>query len=226
MKRALAALMLIAAVAPLPGAAHRCGVPACQRRLGERRTDPVGRQRAGRGPGRIGRYLPELQVYEPAFLFAADSSGWRMASDSLLAVHQQRWKWDLAWRNVPHLRRHVLRAAPGSTDSRGKAGQALVQSRGRLGAGHHGAAAAGALRCAQSPGSRPRGRGAGARGHEGRNRVPDLRGRVRLRDAGAVLGRRVGIPTGARLDPGLAFAPCAWGSSSPVPATSSAPSSG
>jgi tetratricopeptide (TPR) repeat protein len=42
------------------------------------------------------RKVPEFQVWEPTFLFAADSSGWTMESDSLLKIHQNRWGWDVA----------------------------------------------------------------------------------------------------------------------------------
>jgi len=45
---------------------------------------------------RIGHYVPELQVWETAFLFPIDSSGWRLESDSLIRIHQQRWHWDFA----------------------------------------------------------------------------------------------------------------------------------
>jgi len=45
---------------------------------------------------RIGKYVPGLQVWETAFIFPVDSSGWRLESDSLVRMHQQRWNWDLA----------------------------------------------------------------------------------------------------------------------------------
>jgi len=35
-------------------------------------------------------------VWDPVFLFSADSAGWQMGSDSLLLIHKNRWKWDYA----------------------------------------------------------------------------------------------------------------------------------
>jgi len=37
-----------------------------------------------------------FQIWEPAFLFPIDSSGWELESDSLLERHQARWKWNAA----------------------------------------------------------------------------------------------------------------------------------
>jgi tetratricopeptide (TPR) repeat protein len=42
------------------------------------------------------RKVPDFQVWEPTFLFAVDSSGWSMDSDSLLKLHQNKWGWDVA----------------------------------------------------------------------------------------------------------------------------------
>jgi tetratricopeptide (TPR) repeat protein len=38
--------------------------------------------------------LSGFQVWEPAFLFSADSTGWTMESDSLLKQNWNRWGWD------------------------------------------------------------------------------------------------------------------------------------
>ncbi|HEX7510399.1 MAG TPA: tetratricopeptide repeat protein, partial [Chitinivibrionales bacterium] len=38
----------------------------------------------------------EIRMWDPAFLFVVDSSGWTMASDSLLRIHWTRWEWDAA----------------------------------------------------------------------------------------------------------------------------------
>jgi Flp pilus assembly protein TadD, contains TPR repeats len=40
--------------------------------------------------------LSGFQVWEPAFLFSADSTGWTMESDSLLKQNWVRWGWDAA----------------------------------------------------------------------------------------------------------------------------------
>jgi len=40
--------------------------------------------------------LPDVQVWDPVFLFQADSSAWLMPSDSILTRHATRWKWDVA----------------------------------------------------------------------------------------------------------------------------------
>jgi tetratricopeptide (TPR) repeat protein len=40
--------------------------------------------------------LPGFQVWEPTFLFNADSTGWTMESDSLLKQNWNRWGWDAA----------------------------------------------------------------------------------------------------------------------------------
>lgn len=40
--------------------------------------------------------LSEVQVWDPVFLFSVDSLGWQLESDSLLMIHQNRWKWDVA----------------------------------------------------------------------------------------------------------------------------------
>ncbi len=42
------------------------------------------------------REIPDYQVWEPTFLFAVDSTGWTMDSDSLLKIHQNKWGWDIA----------------------------------------------------------------------------------------------------------------------------------
>jgi tetratricopeptide (TPR) repeat protein len=42
------------------------------------------------------RLLDGVQVWDPVFLFQADSTGWRMESDSLAMVHRSRWLWDIA----------------------------------------------------------------------------------------------------------------------------------
>ena len=50
-------------------------------------------------PESFSRYLrsmAEFQVWEPAFLFGADTLGWTMESDSLLRQHCARWGWDAA----------------------------------------------------------------------------------------------------------------------------------
>ncbi|MBD3320229.1 MAG: hypothetical protein GF350_03950, partial [Chitinivibrionales bacterium] len=55
----------------------------------------------------VGYAIPELffrsltrhsnmQVWDPCFLFNADSSGWTMRSDSLLKKHRERWGWNIA----------------------------------------------------------------------------------------------------------------------------------
>lgn len=40
--------------------------------------------------------LSGVQVWNPVFLFSADSMGWQLESDSLLMIHRARWKWDYA----------------------------------------------------------------------------------------------------------------------------------
>lgn len=40
--------------------------------------------------------VPEVLAWDPVLLFRADSTIWRMAGDSALAVHGERWSWDLA----------------------------------------------------------------------------------------------------------------------------------
>ncbi|MGD9200617.1 MAG: tetratricopeptide repeat protein [Chitinispirillia bacterium] len=40
--------------------------------------------------------LTDIQIWDPIFLFTTDSSGWKLESDSLLLLHQKRWKWNLA----------------------------------------------------------------------------------------------------------------------------------
>jgi uncharacterized protein (TIGR02996 family) len=42
------------------------------------------------------RLLDNMQVWDPVFLFQADSSGWQMDSDSLAMRHRSRWLWDVA----------------------------------------------------------------------------------------------------------------------------------
>ncbi len=42
------------------------------------------------------RLLDSVQVWDPVFLFQADSSGWQMESDSLATRHRSRWLWDVA----------------------------------------------------------------------------------------------------------------------------------
>jgi tetratricopeptide (TPR) repeat protein len=42
------------------------------------------------------RMLEGIQVWDPAFLFQADSSGWEMKSDTLAMQHRLRWQWDVA----------------------------------------------------------------------------------------------------------------------------------
>lgn len=46
--------------------------------------------------GRVCRYDPRARAWEPSFLFNADSTGWRLDSDSLAGIHQRQWGWDLA----------------------------------------------------------------------------------------------------------------------------------
>ena len=41
-------------------------------------------------------HVNSVHVWDPAFLFPVDSSGWTMESDSLLAVHRGRWQWNVA----------------------------------------------------------------------------------------------------------------------------------
>lgn len=40
--------------------------------------------------------LESVQVWDPVFLFQADSVGWEMESDSLAMLHHSRWQWDVA----------------------------------------------------------------------------------------------------------------------------------
>jgi uncharacterized protein (TIGR02996 family) len=40
--------------------------------------------------------LENMQVWDPVFLFQADSVGWEMESDSLAMLHHSRWQWDVA----------------------------------------------------------------------------------------------------------------------------------
>ena len=42
------------------------------------------------------RLLEGLQVWDPVFLFQADSTGWEMESDSLAMLHHSRWQWDIS----------------------------------------------------------------------------------------------------------------------------------
>jgi tetratricopeptide (TPR) repeat protein len=37
-----------------------------------------------------------VKVWNPLFIFSVDSTGWQCHSDSLMSVHQKRWKWDIA----------------------------------------------------------------------------------------------------------------------------------
>ncbi|MBD3346925.1 MAG: tetratricopeptide repeat protein [Chitinivibrionales bacterium] len=39
--------------------------------------------------------LEGVQVWDPIFLFNADSVGWEMESDSLLQLHRQQWEWNI-----------------------------------------------------------------------------------------------------------------------------------
>ncbi len=40
--------------------------------------------------------LSGIQVWDPVFIFSADSSIWRLEVDTLMTIHQGRWKWDFA----------------------------------------------------------------------------------------------------------------------------------
>jgi tetratricopeptide (TPR) repeat protein len=40
--------------------------------------------------------LPDIHVWDPVFLFQADSSAWRLNADSLVTIHANRWKWETA----------------------------------------------------------------------------------------------------------------------------------
>lgn len=37
----------------------------------------------------------DIQVWDPVFLFSVDSLGWQLHSDSLLAIHRNRWGWNV-----------------------------------------------------------------------------------------------------------------------------------
>jgi tetratricopeptide (TPR) repeat protein len=45
---------------------------------------------------RVLRYVNNIPVWSPTFLFPIDTTGWSLGSDSLLKIHQRRWKWDAA----------------------------------------------------------------------------------------------------------------------------------
>lgn len=46
--------------------------------------------------GRSARYVPHVQVWDPAYMFGVDTSGWLLTTDSAILVHQSRWHWDIA----------------------------------------------------------------------------------------------------------------------------------
>ncbi len=87
--------LLLAVIVPL-GAYARIGVAVfpLENRTGDQLADWVGCAI----PDMVYRTLydiADVQVWDPVFLFSADSVGWRMSSDSLLALHAARWKWQL-----------------------------------------------------------------------------------------------------------------------------------
>ncbi len=66
-----------------------------QNRTGDKIVDWVGYSL----PEVLFRKMSELsgvQVWDPVFLFTADSMGWELESDSLMMIHKNRWKWDYA----------------------------------------------------------------------------------------------------------------------------------
>ncbi len=42
------------------------------------------------------RYVPDLQVLDPVYVWGMDTSAWRLDVDSVVASHHDRWKWDVA----------------------------------------------------------------------------------------------------------------------------------
>ena len=40
--------------------------------------------------------LDGMQVWDPLFLFQADSTGWEMQSPAAAKLHRNRWQWDVA----------------------------------------------------------------------------------------------------------------------------------
>ncbi|MBD3241831.1 MAG: tetratricopeptide repeat protein [Chitinivibrionales bacterium] len=45
---------------------------------------------------RASRYMDDIRVWDPAFMYQVDSSAWRLDNDTTVLAHQQRWSWDLA----------------------------------------------------------------------------------------------------------------------------------
>jgi tetratricopeptide (TPR) repeat protein len=64
----------------------------CENRTGDPRADWIG-YAAADALYRVLTHESRARVWDPVFLFSADSAGWRMHSDSALARHAARWKW-------------------------------------------------------------------------------------------------------------------------------------
>jgi Flp pilus assembly protein TadD len=93
---AVALLLGLVCVSPAPGRVLMVVFPLANQDTVHSELLEWGRYAVAECFSRNSRYVRELQVWDPAFLCSADTSVRDLSSDSLLALHHQRWKWDIA----------------------------------------------------------------------------------------------------------------------------------